>query len=200
MTNIGCFSVHSFFCAFMSSLTWHAASVAQLNVHPTGATQLLCQHSLVDIDREIFSTAILCLPLIQEGQWSVSGERMCTILVTADHAGHDSIGLTGPWNLNTTSQNMIWLTWVVISGSPSQDPGLESRWRQNSAHDCMAFLCTEPLIIILPLSWYDLTLKAPRKPGSENVVCLCRLLNILANFSNLFLHTGKQCGPRSDCS
>ena len=45
-----------------------------------------------------------------------------------------------------------------------------------------------------------LTLKAPRKPASENVVCLCRLLNILANFSNLFLHTGKQCGPRSDCS
>ena len=31
-----------------------------------------------------------------------------------------------------------------------------------------------------------LTLKAPRKPASENVVCLCRLLNIFANFSNLF--------------
>ena len=37
-----------------------------------------------------------------------------------------------------------------------------------------------------------LTLKMPRKPASENVVCLCRLLNIIANFSNLFLHTGKQ--------
>ena len=46
----------------------------------------------------------------------------------------------------------------------------------------------------------NLTLKAPRKTASENVVCLCRLLNILADFSNLFLHTGKQCGPRSDCS
>ena len=45
-----------------------------------------------------------------------------------------------------------------------------------------------------------LTLKTARKLVSENVVCLCRLLNILANFSNLFLHTGKQCGPRSDCS
>ena len=31
-----------------------------------------------------------------------------------------------------------------------------------------------------------LTLKVPRKTASENVVCLCRLLNILANFSNLF--------------
>ena len=29
----------------------------------------------------IFSTVILSLPLIQEGQLSVSGERMCTILV-----------------------------------------------------------------------------------------------------------------------
>ena len=43
-----------------------------------------------------------------------------------------------------------------------------------------------------------LTLKAPRKTASENVVCLCCLLNILADFSNLFLYTGKQCGPRSD--
>ena len=44
-------------------------------------------------------------------------------------------------------------------------------------------------------SRFLLTLKAPRKTASENVVCLCRLLNILADFSNLFLHTGKQCGP-----
>ena len=39
------------------------------------------QHSFVEIDREMFSTVILSLPLIQEGQLSVSGERMCTILV-----------------------------------------------------------------------------------------------------------------------
>ena len=43
-------------------------------------------------------------------------------------------------------------------------------------------------------SQFMITLKAPRKTTSENVVCLCRLLNILADFSNLFLHTGKQCG------
>ena len=47
-------------------------------------------------------------------------------------------------------------------------------------------------------SQHELTLKMPRKPASENVVCLCCLLNILANFSNLFLHTGKHCGPWSD--
>ena len=39
------------------------------------------QHSFVEIDHEMFSTVILSLPLIQEGQLSVSGERMCTILV-----------------------------------------------------------------------------------------------------------------------
>ena len=38
-------------------------------------------YSVVEIDHEISSTAILSLPLIQEGQLSVSGERMCTILV-----------------------------------------------------------------------------------------------------------------------
>ena len=36
---------------------------------------------LLEIDHEIFSTVILSLPLIQEGQLSVSGERMSTILV-----------------------------------------------------------------------------------------------------------------------
>ena len=39
------------------------------------------QHSFVEIDHEIFSTVILSLPLIQEGQLSVSVERMRTILV-----------------------------------------------------------------------------------------------------------------------
>ena len=39
------------------------------------------QHSFVESDHEIFSTVILSLPLIQEGQLSVSGKRVCTILV-----------------------------------------------------------------------------------------------------------------------
>ena len=39
------------------------------------------QHFFVKIDNEIFITVILSLPLIQEGQLSVSGERMCTVLV-----------------------------------------------------------------------------------------------------------------------
>ena len=39
------------------------------------------QHPFVEIDHEIFSTVILSLLLIQEGHLSVSGGRMCTILV-----------------------------------------------------------------------------------------------------------------------
>ena len=48
---------------------------------------LLCSHfenkviidlSFVDIDREIFSMVIHSLPLIQEGQLSVSVKRICT--------------------------------------------------------------------------------------------------------------------------
>ena len=53
----------------------------------------------------------------------------------------------------------------------------------------------------LGMRHFLLTLNTPRKHASENVVCLCRLLNILANFSNLFfffffffffLHSGIQ--------
>ena len=64
------------------------ASVAQLDApsdwRPGGHGFNPCrgrQHFFVEIDREIFSTVILSLPLIQEGQLSVSGKRMCTILV-----------------------------------------------------------------------------------------------------------------------
>ena len=68
--------------------TFVTASVAQLDVpsdwRPGGHgfnPRRGRQHSFVEIDREIFSTVILSLPLIQEGQLSVSGKRMCTILV-----------------------------------------------------------------------------------------------------------------------
>ena len=64
------------------------ASVAQLDApsdwRPGGRGFNPCrgrQHSFVEIDREIFSTVILSLLLIQEGQLSVSGKRICTILV-----------------------------------------------------------------------------------------------------------------------
>ena len=46
-----------------------------------GSTPAEVGSSFVEIDHEIFSTVILSLPLIQKGQLSVSGGRMCTILV-----------------------------------------------------------------------------------------------------------------------
>ena len=49
----------------------------QLGFDPYRVSNIL----LWRFDHEIFSTVILSLPLIQEGQLSVSGERMCTILV-----------------------------------------------------------------------------------------------------------------------
>ena len=39
------------------------------------------KHSVVEINHEIFFMVILSILLIQEGQLSVSGKRMCTILV-----------------------------------------------------------------------------------------------------------------------
>ena len=63
------------------------ASVAQFAARPTGDQEVAGstspgrQHSFEEIDHEILSTVIHSLPLIQEGQFSISGERMCTILV-----------------------------------------------------------------------------------------------------------------------
>ena len=40
-----------------------------------------------------------------------------------------------------------------------------------------------------------LNLKTPRNPASENVACLCRLLNIPANFSKLFCIQANRVDP-----
>ena len=65
-----------------------SASVAQLDApsdwRPGGRGFNPCrgwQHSFMEIDHEIFSMVILSLPLIQVWQLSISGERMCKILV-----------------------------------------------------------------------------------------------------------------------
>ena len=61
--------------------------MALLDACPTGdqeaagLTPAGLEHSFVEIDHEIFSMVILSLLLIQEGQLSVSGETVCTILV-----------------------------------------------------------------------------------------------------------------------
>ena len=58
------------------------ASVAQLNARPTGDLGVAgSTPAEVGNIHEIFFTVNISLPLIQEGQLSVSCERMCTILV-----------------------------------------------------------------------------------------------------------------------
>ena len=63
------------------------ASVAQLDAGPTGdqevagSTPARSAPSFMEFDYEIFPMVIVSLPLIQEGQLSVSDKRMCTILV-----------------------------------------------------------------------------------------------------------------------
>ena len=58
--------------------------MAQLDARPTDVQEVAGsippgrQHSFVEIDHEIFSTIILSLLLIQEGQLSVSGEHWLT--------------------------------------------------------------------------------------------------------------------------
>ena len=61
--------------------------MAQLDARQTGDLEVVgstltgSAPFFMDIDQEIFSKVILSLPLIQERQLSVSGERMCTMLV-----------------------------------------------------------------------------------------------------------------------
>ena len=61
------------------------ASVAQYDACPTGYQEVagsiptrVRYHSFMEIGQEILSMFILSLPLIQEGQLSVYGERMRT--------------------------------------------------------------------------------------------------------------------------
>ena len=82
------FSMLKFIVHYRKANRFLPTSVAQLDVpsdwRPGGCRLNPCQggqHAFVEIDHEIFSTVILSLPLIQEGQLSVSGERMYTILV-----------------------------------------------------------------------------------------------------------------------
>ena len=55
----------------------------QLDVCSTGAQEVAGSTPMARFDHEIFSVVIFSLPLIQEGQLSVSGKRVCTILVNS---------------------------------------------------------------------------------------------------------------------
>ena len=67
------------------------------------------QHSFMEIDYETFSMVILSLPLIQEEQLSVSGERMCTILV---NRLEDKACPVNVWLGKLTALDMTPLGWL----------------------------------------------------------------------------------------
>ena len=73
------------FCLAADSHEMLPTSVALLDTHPLirrlRVRPRRVSNILSLIDYEIFSMVILSLMLIQEGQVSVSGERMCTTLV-----------------------------------------------------------------------------------------------------------------------
>ena len=85
--------------------------------------------------------------------------------------------------------------WVASSVDPDQDAILCSIWF-GSTH--VNFSCLS--VQISKINTINIILNPYVKKPCIWKCCLCRQLNILANFSNLFLHTGKQCEPRSDCS
>ena len=73
---------------------------------------------------------------------------------------------------------------VGLISSVGRVPDLQAWGR--GFESCIGHTFTS-LVYFNYLKWIrcSLTLKAPRKSASENVVCLCRLLHLLANFSNL---------------
>ena len=73
--------------AILASERDRPESVAQLDARLTGDQEVAGSTAaglatfFVEFDHEIFSTVIFSLPRIQEGQFSVSGERMYAIPV-----------------------------------------------------------------------------------------------------------------------
>ena len=92
------------------------------------------QHSFI-IDHEIFSTVILSLPLIQEGQLSVSGERMCTILV---NCLEDEACPVNVWLGKLTALDMTPLGWLGCKTSTQTK--LQIRWEDRGGNKLLFFL------------------------------------------------------------
>ena len=89
------------------------------------------QHSFVEIDHEIFSTVILSLLLIQEGQLSVSGERMCTILV---NCLEDQACPVNVWLGKLTALDMTPLGWLGRKTSTQTNKQNWVTWCQKLGH------------------------------------------------------------------
>ena len=99
------------------------------------------QHSFVEIDHEIFSMVIFSLPLIQEGQLSVSGERLCTILV---NRLEDQAFPVNVWLGKLTALDMTPLGWLG---------------RKTSTQTNNQCLVEKVPYLLLCIRWYKITYK-----------------------------------------
>ena len=72
---------------------------------------------------------------------------------------------------------------VLIDKIQEEIPALPAELRNKLIEQHGFTLFEADVIVVSPTVFRGLTLKAPRKTASENV-----------DFSNLFLHKGKQCG------
>ena len=74
------------------------------------------QHSFAEIGHEIISTAILSLPLIQVGQLSITGERMCTkSSVAHNHIYNCRVLYPPPTGFPLLSKSIMCFTHVLFS-------------------------------------------------------------------------------------
>ena len=106
-------------------------------------------------------------------------------LIYADSKGPDQ-----PWHPCSLIRAYCTLTyhWIIQNGiNGEKRPGW---YFAHTQMIWMSFLRMSKSTFLLDgtrsTHLHQLTLRAPRKTASENVVCLCRLLNILANFSKPF--------------
>ena len=77
------------------------------------------------------------------------------------------------------------------------------RLNTHISHYALTHMCVTKIVLIQGKSPYMeivLTLKAPRKNASENVVCWSHLLQIIAWHYWRIKYRSKQRGPRTDCS
>ena len=91
-------------------------------------------------------------------------------------------------------KNIMWIPPLICcyaSNFRSWGPGFESHWRRNPAHYYMPLNCTEPFIITLPSSRYDLS--DVERDGKHQIIIivssrafLLRGQDILSRFSAIF--------------
>ena len=96
------------------------------------------QHFFVEIDHETFSTVILSLPLNQEGQLSVSGERMCTILV---NCLEDEACPVNVWLGKLTALDMTPMGWLGRKTSTQTNRGIFKSKSHSLAYPKVKFDC-----------------------------------------------------------